>query len=219
MDVGASLGIPALTAHRCLTVSEPARGGSRPERSRGGRSWWRAAPGRSGTPRSSSRAGPARVVTTVSNDEKARLAQAAGADHIVNYRSADVADEVRELAPAGVDIIVEVAPIANAALGEAVLAAGGTIAVYATDDGDRLELSIGELMDRNARYQFVLVYTVPSEVKDEAVADVSAAVADGSLPVGADAGLPLHRFELGETADAHAAVEGGAVGKVLIDVS
>jgi NADPH:quinone reductase len=38
------------------------------------------------------------------------------------------------------------------------------------------------------------------------------------LEVGEDAGLPLHRFPLERTADAHAAVEGGAVGKVVIDL-
>ena len=47
---------------------------------------------------------------------------------------------------------------------------------------------------------------------------VAAAAADGALPVGEEAGLPLHRFPLEETAAAHAAVERGAVGKVLIDV-
>jgi NADPH2:quinone reductase len=36
--------------------------------------------------------------------------------------------------------------------------------------------------------------------------------------VGESAGLPLHRFPLERTADAHAAVEAGAVGKVLIDL-
>jgi NADPH2:quinone reductase len=91
--------------------------------------------------------------------------------------------------------------------------------LYATDGGDELELSVGKLMSRNVRYQFVLVYTVPPSAKDQAVADVSAAAADGALPVGDGAGLPLHRFPLEQTADAHAAVEGGAVGKVLIDVS
>jgi NADPH:quinone reductase len=65
----------------------------------------------------------------------------------------------------------------------------------------------------------VLVYTVPGGAKEHAVADVAAAVADGALPVGEEAGLPLHRYPLEQTAAAHAAVEGGAVGKVLIDVS
>jgi hypothetical protein len=61
--------------------------------------------------------------------------------------------------------------------------------------------------------------TVPPEVKNQAVTDVAAAAADGALPVGDDAGLPLHRFPLDRTADAQAAVERSAVGKVLIDVS
>ena len=61
--------------------------------------------------------------------------------------------------------------------------------------------------------------TCGSAAKDQAVADVTAAAADGALPVGDDAGLPLHRFPLEQTADAHVAVERGAVGKVLIDVS
>ncbi len=74
-------------------------------------------------------------------------------------------------------------------------------------------------MGRNVRYQFVLVYTVAQAVKDVAVADVSAAAANGALEVGASAGLPLHRFPLEQSAAAHAAVESGAVGKVLIDVS
>ena len=74
-------------------------------------------------------------------------------------------------------------------------------------------------MFRNIRYQFVLVYTVPQEAKETAVSDVSAAVAAGALPVGESAGLPLHRFPLERTADAHAAVEAGTVGKVLVDIT
>ena len=219
-DVGASLGIPALTAHRCLTVSELG-----PDR---------LAPGAlaAQTVLIAGGAGAvghaaiqlahwagARVITTVSSDEKAKLAQAAGADQVVNYRGRNAADAIRRLAPDGVDVVVEVAPAANAALDAAVLAANGTVAVYATNGGNELELSVGELMFRNLRYQFVLVYTVAAAAKNQAVADVTAAAADGALPVGADAGLPLHRFPLEQTADAHVAVERGAVGKVLIDVS
>ena len=70
----------------------------------------------------------------------------------------------------------------------------------------------------NVRYQFVMVYTVPKEAKSRAVSDVQAALADGALRVGEEAGLPLHHFALGQTAEAHLAVEGHAVGKVLIDV-
>jgi NADPH2:quinone reductase len=44
------------------------------------------------------------------------------------------------------------------------------------------------------------------------------AVAAGALPVGEDAGLPLHRFSLPESSAAHQAVQDAVVGKVLIDV-
>jgi NADPH2:quinone reductase len=218
-DVGASLGIPALTAHRCLTVSElgPARlsAGALAGRSvlvAGGAG----AVGHAAI--QLARWAGAQVIATVSSAEKEELARAAGADEVVNYRRDDAADYVRRLAPDGVDIVVEVAPTTNARLDAAVLAPNGTVAVYAAERAENPELPVRELMVRNIRYAFVLVYTVPSAAKDRAVADVAAAVADGALPVGEDAGLPLHRFALDRTADAHAAVEGGAVGKVLIDV-
>ncbi|HEY8857813.1 MAG TPA: hypothetical protein VIM27_00075 [Gaiellales bacterium] len=63
-----------------------------------------------------------------------------------------------------------------------------------------------------------MIVEVPSAVKDAAVADVVARPRASALEVGADAGLPLQRFPLEQTAVAHAAVEAGAVGKVLIDV-
>jgi NADPH:quinone reductase len=218
-DVGATLGIPALTAHRCLTVSELG-----PPRLAPGVLAGQTVLVAGGAGAVSHAAiqlacwGGALVITTVSGDDKAKLAQAAGAKRFINYRSSDAVDQIRGFAPDGVDILVELAPAANAALDAAVLAPNGTVAVYATDGGNELGLSVGDLMSRNIRYQFVLVYTVPREAKDQAVADVAAAVADGALPVGPDAGLPLHRFALEQTAEAHAAVEGGAVGKVLIDV-
>jgi len=216
-DVGASLGIPALTAHRCLTVSELGPRGLAPGSLAGRIVLVAGGAGAVGHAAIQlARWAGARVITTVSNSEKEELTRAAGADHVVNYRDRDAVGEIRRIAPDGVDVVVEVAPAANAALDSAVLAANGTVAVYV---GDEIELSVRELMSRNVRYQFVLVYTVPPAAKGQAVADVTAAVADGALPVGADAGLPLHRFPLDRAAEAHAAVEQGAVGKVVIEVS
>jgi NADPH2:quinone reductase len=216
-DVGASLGIPALTAHRCLTVSElgprSLAPGALEERTvlvAGGAG----AVGHAAI--QLARWAGARVIATVSGDEKASLARAAGADHVVDYRSGGAADEIRRVSPDGVDVVVEVAAAANAELDFAVLGANGTVAAYAGGGG--LRLSATALMSRNIRYQFTLVYTVPPAAKAQAVADVSSAAANGALPVGESAGLPLNRFPLERTADAHAAVEGGAVGQVLIDV-
>jgi NADPH2:quinone reductase len=43
-------------------------------------------------------------------------------------------------------------------------------------------------------------------------------VLDGAVRAGIEAGLPLHHYSLEQAAEAHAAVERGTVGKVLIDV-
>jgi NADPH:quinone reductase len=218
-DVGASLGIPALTAHRCLTVSDAG-----PRRLGPGALAGRtvlAAGGAGAVGHAAiqlARWAGARVVATVSNDLKGALARAAGAELVVDYRSEDAADEIRSWAPEGVDILVEVAPAANARLDADILASNGTVAAYAAEGGVAVGLEFRALFSRNIRYEFVLVYTVTAEAKDNAVADVAAAVADGALPVGEEAGLPLHRFPLDRTGAAHTAVENGAVGKVLIDV-
>jgi NADPH2:quinone reductase len=74
-------------------------------------------------------------------------------------------------------------------------------------------------MVANLRWQGVLVYTVPAAAKTSAVADVAAAVADGALRVGEEAGLPLHRFRLEQMQAAHAAVQNNAVGKVIVEVT
>ena len=166
-DVGASLGIPALTAHICLTASE--FGPRRSLRTLSLAQTVLVAGGAGAVGHAAIQlagwAG-ARVIATVSGDEKAELARAAGADHVVNYRTRSAAEDVLHIAPAGVDVVVEVAPAANAALDTAVLASNGTVSAYATDGGNQLGLSVGDLMGRNVRYQFVLVYTVPPAVKD-----------------------------------------------------
>jgi NADPH2:quinone reductase len=70
----------------------------------------------------------ARVITTVSGPAKAMLASAAGGDHVINYRTGNTVEQVRAIAPEGVDIFVEVAPNANAVLDHAVAAPNATIA-------------------------------------------------------------------------------------------
>ncbi len=217
--LGASLGIPAVTAHRTLTVAE---GG--PERLAPGALSGRTVlvAGGAGAVGNAAiqlaRWAGARVITTVSGPAKAELASAAGADHVVNYRD-NAVEQIRAIAPDGVDFFVEVAPDANAVLDHALAAPNATIAFYADDGADDVCVTIREAMTKNLRWQGVLVYTVPAQAKDNAIDAVRAAVEDGAVQVGEVAGVPLHWFALEDTAEAHRAVENGVVGKVLIDVA
>lgn len=219
-DLGASLGVPFLTAHRALTVTEggPLRLG--PTALAGRTVLVSGGAGAVGNAAIQlARWAGAVVITTVSSPEKAELAARAGADHVIDYRQQDVVSEVRRIAPDGVDTIVEVAAAANAHIDAAVIGLHGSVAVYADDGGAPLSVPVRPLMVPNARWQFVLVYTAPTQWKARAVEDVGAALLDGAVRVGEQAGLPLHHFALDHTAQAHAAVESGVVGKVLVDVA
>jgi NADPH2:quinone reductase len=160
----------------------------------------------------------AQVIATVSGEAKARLATAAGAHHVVTYTEADAAEAVSRVAGDGVDLVVEVAAGANAELDLAVLRPRGTISIYANDGGAPFNLDVRRNMGLNARYQFVLLYTVGWDRITAAAGDINEAIQDGAFRVGEQAGLPLHRYRLEDVAAAHAAVESGAVGKVLITV-
>jgi NADPH:quinone reductase len=219
-DVGASLGVPALTAHRALTVHEDGPTRLKPEALDDRTVLVTGGAGAVGHAAIQlARWAGATVVTTVSSEEKAALARAAGAHHVVNYRDGDAAAEIKQIAPDGVDIVVEVAIIQNVDLVTAVLKRRGVVAAYANTGGTELTLPMRTFMGLNARLQFVLLYTVGDAAARAAIEDVNAAVADGVLEVGEEHGLPLVRFPLEETAAAHDAVENGAVGKVLIDVA
>jgi NADPH2:quinone reductase len=219
-DLGASLGVPFLTAHRALTVTEGGPSRLEPGTMQGRTVLVSGGAGAVGNAAIQlARWSDALVITTVSSPEKANLAARAGADHVINYHEQDVVAEVRKIAPDGVDTIVEVAAAANAEIDAGVIGLHGSVAVYADDGGSPLSLPVRPLMVPNARWQFVLVYTAPRDWKARAVDDVSAAVLDGAVRVGEDAGLPLHHFPLERTAEAHAAVEAGVVGKVLVDVT
>ncbi|MDF1605617.1 NADPH:quinone reductase [Nocardioides sp. YIM 152315] len=219
-DLGASIGVPAVTAHRALTASEfgPARLGPGALDGRvvlvaGGAG----AVGNAAV--QLARWAGATVVATVSSDEKGALAVAAGAHHTVNYTVGDPADAIRTFAPDGVDIAVEVAPAQNVDLDLDVVKVHGLVSIYANNGGDQMTMPLRAAFGKNLRFQFVILYTLDPGLLRAAVDDVGAAVADGALRVGDAAGLPLHHYPLEETAAAHDAVEGGVVGKVLIDVT
>ena len=217
-DLGAALGVPAVTAHRALTSGDVER-------------LWPGAmegltvlvAGGAGAVGNAAiqlaRWAGATVIATVSSDEKGALAVAAGAHHTVNYTVGDPAAEIAAITQGGVDQVVEVAPAQNNDLDREVLRIGGTVAIYANNGGDELTMPLRATFSKNLRYQFILLYTVDDHLLHAAAEDVTAAVAAGALQVGESAGVPLHHFRLEETAAAHDAVERGVIGKVLLDIA
>jgi NADPH:quinone reductase len=200
-DLGACLGVPAMTAHYCLFSDGPVQGQTVLVAGGAG------AVGHFAI-ELAKRAG-ARVITTVSSPEKATLAEKAGADLVVNYRSADAVQQIQAFAP-HVDRVIEVALGANLALDLAVSRIGTTIVTYAAEAADPI-LPVRACMTANVILRFVLVYRVPAEALDRAAADITAALAAGDLT-----GLPVHKYPLAAIVAAQEAAEAGAVGKVIV---
>jgi NADPH:quinone reductase len=200
-ELGASLGVPAMTAHRCLFADGPVAGKSVLVAGGAG------AVGHFAI-ELAEYAG-ARVVTTVSGPEKAALAAKAGADLVVNYRDADAIDQIKAFAPV-MDRVVEVALGANLQLDLAVAGPSTVVVTYAADGPDPV-LSVRACMTANVALRFVLLYSVPAPALEAAIADITAALTRGALTE-----LPTRRFPLSEIAAAHEAAESGGVGKVIV---
>ncbi len=201
-DLGACLGVPAVTAAHSL--------GTDPKALDGGTVLVAGGAGAVGhfAIELAKYAG-ARVVTTVSSEEKGELARAAGADFVVNYREAGVIERVRGFTDR-VDRIVEVALGANLDLDLAVSGAGTVIAVYANEPDDPV-VPTRRFMTANTAIQYVLLYGVrPADLAAD-VAWVHDAVGAGALSA-----LPTTRYSLDDVVAAQEAVENGAVGKVML---
>jgi len=204
---GACLGIPALTAYPCVFADGDVAGQTVLVTGGAG------AVGRYAI--QFARLGGARVIATVSSDEKAALARSAGADYIVNYRMEDVAQRVMEVtAGGGVDRIVEVEFGGNLAASLAVLKPGGVIAAYASQTVPEPTVPFYTLMYKSIVVRHVLTFQVAPALERQAVAKISEWLKPGKLSHHLGATLPLE-----ETAAAHEAVENGAVGKVLVEIN
>ena len=202
-ELGASLGVPAMTAHRCLFADGPVDGKTVLVAGGAG------AVGHFAI--ELARHAGARVITTVSGPAKAELAARAGADYVVNYTDADAAAQISALA-GPVDRVIELALGANLPLDLAVTRPHAHIVSYAAEPADPV-LPVRACMTANVTLRFVLLYGVPAVALDQAARDITVALTDGALT-----GLPVTRFALDDIVAAQQAVEGGAVGKVLVEL-
>lgn len=194
---GACLGIPAMTAHRCLFADGPVAGRTVLVSGGGGRVGFYAV--------QMAKLAGARVLASAGSARSQALAERAGADAVLDHGAPDLDEQV--------DRFVEVEFGANLPLIERVLAPNGVVACYASTADREPKLPFYPLMLRNATLRLVLVYDMPEAAK-------SAAIDDLTCWLGADR-LQHHigdRFPLERIADAHDAVEAGSSGNVLVDI-
>jgi NADPH2:quinone reductase len=203
---GACLGIPAMTAYCAV-----ARGGDLKERAvfvSGGAG----AVGHYAV-QWAKRFG-ARVVTTVSSDEKAKHAKAAGADRTVNYRTEDVAAAIRDFtAGKGLAHAVDLDFGANVAMLVLQMAANGSIAYYATKSNLKPVFPADDFMRRNLTLYGMVLNGVPVTLRRRAQDDIVSWLKEGGMQHTVSGVYPLEK-----TADAHAAIEAGNKrGTVVVD--
>ena len=203
--LAAGLGVPALTAHRCVFADGPLSGKTV------------LVPGGAGAVgnmalQMARLGGAERIISTVSGDAKAEIARQAGAQHTVNYREEDTAARILEITDGdGVDLIVEVDYSGNFPVSQRIIRRGGSIAIYAAGDGPAPPF---EFPVSNVNVRHVLVYDMSEEAKSAGVTDTNRWLASGEL-----VGMDGPHFPLEDTAGAHEAVRAATVGKVVIDVS
>lgn len=206
-DVGACLGIPALTALRAVTIDGSVAGQtvlvSGGAGAVGAYAIQFARLGGAGT-----------IISTVSSPEKAAIARDLGADHVIDYRREDVADRVLDLTGGrGVDRVVEVDVAANGTLLPRITAQDGLCVIYGSGSPE-FSLEFAPLITRGVALRFFIVYELSHRARQDMVASLNGYLSAGLLQHKIAA-----RFSLEGIAAAHEAVEGGQViGNVVIDL-
>ncbi len=206
-EVGACLGIPVMTAHRCVFADGDVAGQTVLVTGGAGRVGHYAV-------QWASQAGATVIATASNNDDKA-VCIAAGAAHVVNHRDDDVVGSIMEATSGSpVDRIVDVEFGGNLSTSIEVLRIGGTIASYASTQVPEPKLPFFKMMYKDVTVRMVIVYAMPEAAKDHAVADIEKALSAGSLQH-----RIAHTVPLGEIARSNEIIEQGTVrGAVVLTI-
>ena len=160
------------------------------------------------------KANGARVITTVSSDEKDAYVREVGADEVINYRTEDVPARILKLTDGkGVDRIVELNLSANAPSYGQILAPRGTVIIYGTVD-IMASVPAQDFIVKGANLKWFIVYSITDSERDASVAALNKMLAEGSLRTTIAA-----RFPLDEIVAAHEMVEAARhIGNVVLDI-
>ena len=203
-DNAACLGVPAVTAHRCLFSDGPIDGKTILISGAAGRV------GRCAV--QLAKWAGAKVIATVSSAAKAAEMHELGADTVLRYDSEDIVDEVQKLGRA--DRLIEVEFGANIERMADLLKPNSVVATYGSDAIANPVLPFYSLMFNNITVRFIAIFSMPAQAQDQAFYDINRCLCEYGLQskIG-------KRFTLDETIAAHQALEAGIDGCVLVDVN
>jgi NADPH2:quinone reductase len=203
---GACLGVPVMTAHRCVFCEGPVQGLTLLVTGGAGVVGHYAV--------QLARWGGARVIATVSSADKAAHAKKGGAHAVIDYRTEDVAARLREITGgAGIDRVVDVELGVNLPTYAAALRPNAAIACYASVARQEALLPL-RLRQLNLTLRMVYVYTMPEAARRRALSDIARWLEDGRPKF-----TIAQRFPLDRIAEAHEFVEHGQrIGHVVVDV-
>ena len=206
-EVGACIGIPVLTAHRCVFADGSVEG------------QWILVTGGAGRVGHYAiqwaRHAGARVIATASNETDAAACREAGAESVVNHREPDWGNAVLDVTEGqGIDRAIDVEFGANLPELLKCLRSGATIATYSSTVVPEPSLPFRTMMFMGLTIRMVIVYAMPETAKSQAVADTQKLLAENRLQHRIARTLP---FE--EMAKAHEIIEKGEVrGCVVVTI-
>lgn len=204
-EAGACFGIPLLTAYRALTTDGGlvgktvlVSGGS------GGVGHYAIQLARL--------LGAREIITTVSGEAKAQHAKAAGADHIINYKSENLVERVRAITSGrGVDRMVDLDIAGHGKLLPELIAKDGLVAAYGTNN-QQVGLEFTRMIVMGIAIRFFIVYELAEDARRAAVAHLTRLLEAQTLQHAIAATYPLDRV-----VEAHEAVEQGRhIGNVVV---
>jgi NADPH2:quinone reductase len=202
-ETGACLGIPGITAHRCLFADGPVDGKAVLVQGVLG--------GVGALAAQLAAWGGATVIGTVTRTSDLERVDSA-VEHAVALDQPQPAEAIRAYAPQGVDRIIEVAFSENADLDAAVAANDGVLAAYATRR-DRPEFPFWPMLFANLTIRLFGSDDFPPAAKRQAAAELTAAAREGALRIPVGNPLPLDRI-----AEAHDRVDAGARERILVAI-
>ena len=157
----------------------------------------------------------ANVITTISSDEKAEIANNAGADKIINYKKENVLKEVMKYTENnGVDRIFEVEFGGNLPINEKIIKPNGVIAAYGSMAEMEPKLPFYNLMFKGVKIDTFLIYSIEKKFREEILNGLSKLLNQNSLKH-----MISQTYSIDDIVSAHEAMESGSViGNIVIEI-